>query len=143
MVISRILGTASLTAYLLAMWLPSIASKTSYKTYLLQGWEAAYMSGVLAFAASMELADKAQFIVGTLANLIFLLGITSFLGRVFWSWSWPANFVMLSFSAASVVLSIASATLAVISQNSLLLGAYIWLAGPILLLSGNLNRIAR
>jgi hypothetical protein len=73
--ISRILGAASVGTYLLAMCLPAIAAKSYYKTYLLHGWEVTYMCAILSFAPSMNLVEKASFIVGTLSNVLFLFGI--------------------------------------------------------------------
>ena|ERR1700719_2940501 len=64
----RTLGIVCVGMYLLAMCLPAIAAKSYYKTYLLHGWEVTYMCAVLSFAPSMNLGERASFIVGPFAE---------------------------------------------------------------------------
>src|ERR1700730_2860157 len=66
----RTLGIVCVGMYLLAMCLPAIASKSYYRTYLLDGWEVTYMCAVLSFAPSMNLGERAPFIV--LSHLLWL-----------------------------------------------------------------------
>ena len=105
MLIRRILGIGCVGTYLLAMCLPAIAAKSYYKTYLLHGWEVTYMCALLSFAPSMNLVEKAQFIVGTFSNVLFVFGIALFLGREFWHWSRPRYAVICWISAACLVCS--------------------------------------
>ena len=134
MSIPRILGALCVTSYLLAMFLPSI----SYRNGILPGWEVTYLSGLFSFAESMELVDRAPFIVGTLANFLFLSGVTIFLGRVFFRWSWPHDFVICSISATSLICSVVSVSIAGMLRTDLLAGSYLWILSPILLLLGSL-----
>jgi hypothetical protein len=89
MLIPRILAAACVVMYLLAMCLPAVVAKGYHTTYLLHGWEVTYMCAILSFAPSMNLVEKASFIVGTLSNVLFLFGIAQFLGREFWHWPRP------------------------------------------------------
>jgi hypothetical protein len=134
MSISRILGGLCITSYLLAMFLPSIA----YRNGILPGWEVTYLSGLFSFAESMELGDRAPFIVGTLANFLFLFGVTIFLGRVFFRWSWPHDSVTCSISATSLICSVVSVSIAGMLQTELLVGSYVWILSPTLLFLGSL-----
>jgi len=136
MLISRMLGAASVGTYLLAMCLPAIAAKSYYKTYLLHGWEVTYMCAILSFAPSMNLVEKASFIVGTLSNVLFLFGIALFLGREFWHWSRPRYVVICWISAVCLIFSIVSVSIAGTSQNSFFIGFYLWIMSPTLLLIG-------
>jgi hypothetical protein len=74
----KILGAACIAAYLLAMCLPAVVTKGYHTTYLLHGWEVTYICGLFSFAPSMNLEDRAPFILGTLSNLLFLFGLTLF-----------------------------------------------------------------
>jgi hypothetical protein len=136
MLIRRILGIGCVGTYLLAMCLPAIAAKSYYKTYLLHGWEVTYMCALLSFAPSMNLVEKAQFIVGTFSNVLFLFGIALFLGREFCHWSRPRYAVICWISAVCLVCSVVSVSIAGTSQNSFLIGFYLWIVSPILLLIG-------
>ena len=134
MSIARILGGLCVTSYLLAMFLPSIA----YQNGVLPGWEVTYLSGLLSFAESMELGDRAPFIVGTLANFLFLFGVTIFLGRVFFRWSWPHGLVICSIPATSLICSVVSISIAGMLRTELLVGSYVWILSPTLLFLGSL-----
>ena len=136
MLIPRILGAVCLSAYLLAMCVPAVAAKTYYKAYLLHGWEVTYMCAVLSFAPSMDLSEKASFIVGTVSNVLFLFGAVLFLGRQFWHWSRPRYFVICWIPAVCLVCSVVSAFIAGMSQNTFLIGFYLWIVSPILLFTG-------
>jgi len=125
--------------YLLAMFLPSVA----YQNYLFHGWEVTYLCGLLSFAQSMDLGDRTPFIVGTLSNLLFLFGITLFLGRIFLHWSWPRDIVICLISAPSLVFSVISASMASMWQNNLLVGSYFWVMSTTLLLLGSLYNFLR
>ena len=118
-------GAASLGAYLLAMCLPAVVAKTYCKTYLLRGWEVTYMCAVLLFAPSMDLSEKASFIVGTVSNVLFLFGAVLFLGRQFWHSSRPRYLVIRWIAAVCLVCSAVSAFIAGISQNTFLIGFYL------------------
>jgi hypothetical protein len=139
MTVPRILGCACVTSYLLAMCLPSI----TYQNSGLRGWELAYMCGLLSFAQSMNLGDRAPFIFGTLANLLFLFGITFFLGRNFWRWSWPHDIAICLISVTCLIFSVFSASFAALWQSPLLVGFYLWILSPTLLLLGSLNKCWR
>jgi hypothetical protein len=94
MLIPRILGAAGVVVYLLAMCLPAIGTKGYDRTYLLPGWEVTYVCGLFSFAPSMYLGERAPFIVGTVANLLFLdCLILSLVGR-FWRRPWPQDVVI-------------------------------------------------
>ena len=82
----------------------------------------------------MNLVEKAQFIVGTFSNVLFVFGIALFLGREFWHWSRPRYAVICWISAACLVCSVVSVSIAGTSQNSFLIGFYLWIVSPTLLL---------
>jgi hypothetical protein len=105
MPIPRILAVACVVTYLLAMCLPAVVAKGYDTTYLLRGWEVTYICGLFSFAPSMDLGDRAPFIVGTLSNLLFLFCITLFLARVLWHRSWPHYVVICGISAVCLVFS--------------------------------------
>ncbi len=137
----RILGVVAIAAYLLAVFLPAIASKSYYKTYLLHGWEVIYLSAVLSVASSMDLNDRAAFMIGTGSNFFFLLGATSFAGRQLGRWSRaPSKTVTVWISALCLICSVASATMAALAQNGLLIGAYFWILSPLLLLLASIGK---
>jgi hypothetical protein len=137
----RILAVTAIAAYLLAAFLPSIASKSYYKTYLLHGWEVIYLSAVLSVASSIDLSDRAALMVGTVSNFLFILAVASFAGRQLGRWSWaPSETVTVWISALSLICSVASATMAAMAQNGLLIGAYFWMLSPLLLLLASLRK---
>jgi hypothetical protein len=116
------------------MFLPSIA----YQNGILPGWEVTYLSGLFSFAESMELDNRAPFIAGTLANFLFFFGVTIFLGRVFFRWSWPRDSVICSISATSLICSVVSVSIAGMLQTEMLVGSYVWILSPALLFLGSL-----
>jgi|SRR5271166_1550084 len=134
MSIPRILGAASVVSYLLAMCLPSIA----YENSILAGWEVTYFCALFSFAQSMELGDRGPFIFGTLSNLLFLFGITFFLGRLFFRWSWLRDVVPCLISATSLLCSVACVSIAGMWRTGLLFGFYLWILSPMLLFLGSL-----
>ena len=138
MLIPRILAVASVVAYLLAMCLPAVAvaPKSYPTTYLFYGWVVTYICGSSSFAPSMDLGERAPFIVGTISNLLFLFCITLFLLRVFWHRSWPHFVVICCISAVCLVFSVVSVSLAGKLIDGLLVGFYLWILSPILLLLG-------
>lgn len=137
MLIPRILGIVCLATYLLAMCLPAVAAKTYYKAYLLHGWEVTYMCAVLSFAPSMNLDEKASFIVGTVSNVLFIFGAVLFLGRQFWHWSRTPYFFICWISTGCFVFSVVSVSIAVMSHNRFLVGFYLWVVSAILLFLGS------
>jgi hypothetical protein len=139
MTVPRILGAGCVTSYLLAMCLPSL----KYQNSVLRGWELTYTCGQLSFAQSMGLGDRAPFIFGTLSNLLLLVGITFFLGRTFWRWSWPHDVAICLISVTCLIFSVFSASFAALWQTPLLIGFYLWILSPILLLLGSLNKCWR
>jgi len=138
MLIPRILAAACVVMYLLAMCLPAVLAKGYRSTFLLHGWEVTYLCGLCSFAPEMDLGDRAPFIVGTLANLLFLFCMTLFLVRVFWYRSWPHYVVICWISAVCLVFSVVSVSIADMWLDSLLLGSYLWILSPIFLLVGGL-----
>jgi hypothetical protein len=158
MTVPRILAGACVTSYLLAMCLPSL----TYQNAQVRGWELAYICAMLSFAQSMDLGDRAPFIFGTVSNLLFLGGITFFLGRTFWRWSWPhdamasirmshdcANGIdaltpevvaICLISVTCLIFSVFSASFASLWQSPLHVGFFLWILSPILLLLGSLNK---
>jgi hypothetical protein len=140
MFIPRILGAACVVAYFLAMWLPAVATKGYDTTYLLDGWEVTYVCGLFSFAPSLDLGDRAPFILGTLSNLLFLFCITLFLIRLFWGRSWPHYMVICWISGVCVVFAAVSISIAGMWLGSLLVGSYLWILSLILLFLGSLDR---
>ena len=140
MLIPRILGVAGVVAYLLAICLPAIAAKSYNTTYLLHGWEVIYVCGLFSFAPSMDLGERAPFIIGTLSNLLFLFCITFFLVRLFGRRSWPHDVVICWVSGVCLVLTVVSISIAGIWLERLLVGSYLWISSPILLFLGSLSK---
>jgi hypothetical protein len=141
MLISRILAAACVVTYFLAMCLSAVAAKGYHTIYLLRGWEVTYVCGLFSFAPSMDLGERAPFIVGTLSNLLFLFCLTLFQVRVFWHRSWPHYVVICWISAVCLVFSVVSVSIASMWLDSLLVGSYLWILSPILLLLGALNKL--
>jgi hypothetical protein len=118
------------------MCLPSL----TYQNAQVRGWELAYICAMLSFAQSMDLGDRAPFIFGTVSNLLFLGGITFFLGRTFWRWSWPHDVAICLISVTCLIFSVFSASFASLWQSPLHVGFFLWILSPILLLLGSLNK---
>jgi hypothetical protein len=135
----KILGAACIAAYLLAMCLPAIAARGYHTTYLLHGWEVTYICGLFSFAPSMNLEERAPFILGTLSNFLFLFSIVLFVVRVLLRRPWPRYVVICLISAAGLVFSVISVLIAGMWVDRLLGDSYLWIASPILLFLGSLN----
>jgi hypothetical protein len=140
MLIPRILGTAGVVAYLLAMCLPAVVAKGYHTAYLLHGWEVTYGCGLFSFAPSMDLGERAPFIFGTVSNLLFLFCIIWFLVRLFRRRSWPHDVVICWISGVCLVFAAVSISIAGRWLNSLLVGSYLWILSPLLHLLGSLNK---
>ena len=138
MPIPRILGAAGVVAYLLAMCLPAIDTKGYDRSYLLPGWEVTYVCGLFSFAPSMDLGERAPFIVGTLANLLFLVCAILFLVGRFWRRPWPQDVVICWISGVCLVLAVVSISIAGKVLDGLLFGAYLWISSPMLVFAGSL-----
>jgi hypothetical protein len=138
MLIPRILGATGVVAYLLAMCLPAIDAKGYNRSYLLAGWEVTYVCGLFSFAPSMDLGERAPFIVGTLSNLLFLACVILFLVGRFWRRSWPYDVVICWVSGVCLVLAVVSISMAGKVLDGLLVGAYLWISSPILVFAGSL-----
>ena len=138
MPIPRILGAAGVVAYLLAMCLPAIDTKGYDRTYVLPGWEVTYVCGLFSFAPSMDLGERAPFIVGTLANLLFLVCVILFLVGRFWRSSWPQDVVICWISGVCLVLAVVSISIASKVLDGLLFGTYLWISSPMLVFAGSL-----
>ena len=138
MLIPRILGAAGVVAYLLAMCLPAVVAKGYDKTYPLAGWEVTYVCGLFSFAPSMDLVERAPFIVGTLSNLLFLSCVILFLSGRFWRRSWPQDVVICWVSGVCLVLAVVSISVAGKYVDGFLVGAYLWISSPILVFLASL-----
>ncbi|MBV8329930.1 MAG: hypothetical protein JOZ61_05620 [Verrucomicrobia bacterium] len=138
MLIPRLLGAAGVVAYLLAMCLPAVVAKRYDKTYLLAGWEVTYVCGLFSFAPSMDLVERAPFIVGTLSNSLFLVCVILFLAGRFWRRSWPQDVVICWVSGVCLVLAVVSISIAGKYVDGFLVGAYLWISSLILVFLASL-----